>query len=41
MLIYQKLDQNYLFRYPVYQGFFLECGGGALGSAAGRYVFGL
>lgn len=22
MLMYKKLDQSYLFRYPVYQGFF-------------------
>lgn len=45
MLMYKKLDQNYLLRYPVYQEFFLlsaiECGGDALGSAAGRHVFGL
>ena len=30
MLMYKKLDQNYLLRYPVYQGFFfrsaIECG---------------
>ena len=26
MLMYKKFDQNYLLRYPVYQGFFLAFG---------------
>ena len=45
MFMYQRLDQNYLLGTLCIIGFFfrsaIECGGDALGWAAGRHVFGL